>query len=54
MGKYGDDILALVGCALILIGVWKLFPNLIWFAGGGMCLVFSVMIGLGGSRNDHQ
>ncbi len=52
--KYMDDLLALIGCALILYGVWITYPNMIWFAAGGMCLIFSVLIGLGGARNDHK
>lgn len=47
MRKYLDDVLAIAGCALILVGVWKYYPNLIWFAAGGMCLIFGVMVGLG-------
>lgn len=54
MKKYLDDLLALAGCALILYGVWITYPKLIWFVSGGMCLVFSVMIGLGGSRHDPK
>jgi hypothetical protein len=50
MKKYLDDLLALVGCALILYGVWITYPDLIWFAAGGMCLIFSVMIGFGRAR----
>ena len=51
--NYLDDALALAGCGLILVGVWKSYPDMIWFASGGMCLVFSVLIGLG-ARNDHH
>jgi hypothetical protein len=47
MKRYLDDLLALAGCALILYGVWILYPNLIWFVAGGMLLIFSVMIGFG-------
>ena len=54
MKKYLDDLLALAGCALILVGVWRMFPDYIWFAGGLMCLVLSFIVGLGGARNDHK
>lgn len=54
MMRYLDDVLASIGCALLLIGVWKMFPDYIWFAGGLMCLVLSFIVGLGGARNDHQ
>lgn len=45
--KYLDDLLAIIGCALILYGVWIMYPNLIWFAAGGICIIFAFMIGLG-------
>lgn len=42
-----DDVLALAGCGLILFGVWKQYPGMIWFVAGGMCLIFSILTGFG-------
>jgi len=54
MNKYLDDLLVLAGCALILIGVWTVCPVATWFAAGAMCIAGGVLLGLGGTRNDHS
>jgi hypothetical protein len=43
--KYGDDLLVLIGCGLILTGVVRLWPAAGWFVGGAMCIGWGIMIG---------
>jgi hypothetical protein len=49
--KHLDDLLALAGCALLLYGTYELSPLAVWFVGGGMCLIASVLWGIGQKGN---
>ena len=48
LAKYADDLLYLLGCALILVGVYQVLPVAVWFAGGAMCLLAGYAIAKGG------
>jgi hypothetical protein len=55
LSKYVDDALILAGCALILMGVYKVCPVAVWFVSGLMLIVWGVLIGLGKrGTDDHQ
>ena len=47
MGKYLDDILFLVGGALIVVGFYLVLPVLALFASGTLLIVLSILIGMG-------
>jgi hypothetical protein len=44
-GKYLDDVLLVLGCACMLIGVSKISIVATWIIGGVMLIVFGVLIG---------
>jgi len=46
MKRYLDDVLILLGCALILVGVWKINQVATWFVGGGMLIVFGIILAI--------
>jgi hypothetical protein len=48
--RYFDDILLILGCILILIGVYQALPVATWFVAGGMCISFGVLVGLAGNE----
>jgi hypothetical protein len=45
-----DDFFFLLGCGLILFGTWRTWPVAIWFVAGGMCIVWGVLVALGGRK----
>lgn len=47
LAKHLDDLMALMGCILILIGVYQVSPQLVWFVGGGMLILGGIVVGLG-------
>jgi hypothetical protein len=47
MKRYLDDLLILVGCLLILVGVYQVLPVATWFVAGVMLIIFGVLFGLG-------
>lgn len=44
--RYLDDLLALTGCALILVFVYHIEPVFLWLVGGLMCIGFAVLVGM--------
>lgn len=44
MSKYLGDILVIVGCALILVGVYRLWPMVTWFVAGFMLIAAGVLV----------
>ena len=50
LSRHLDDLLILLGCVLILIGVYLVYPVATWFVGGAMCISLGVLAGLGGSK----
>lgn len=45
--KYADDILIVLGCAIILVGVYQFNPALAWIVAGLECVALGVLIGIG-------
>ncbi len=45
--KIFSDILLIGGCGVILAGVYQVWPRATWFVGGGMLIIFGVMVGVG-------
>ncbi len=55
MRKYLDDLLGVIGCALILVGTYQISPLATWFVAGGMCIAWGVLLGLSrGGEHDPQ
>ena len=55
MRKYLDDLLGVIGCALILVGTYQISPLATWFVAGAMCIGWAFLLGIsGGSEYDPQ
>jgi uncharacterized membrane protein SirB2 len=54
LARYLDDLLVVSGCVLVLGGVYQISPVATWLVAGGMLILFGVLLGLGGERNDHS
>ncbi len=49
--KYSDDILLVLGCALILTGLAQWNAVITWITAGGMLIVFAFLIGKAKARD---
>jgi hypothetical protein len=49
--RYGDDILLVVGCGCILVGMAMVNIPLTWMAGGLMLILFGILIGKAKAKN---
>jgi hypothetical protein len=59
MLKYLDDLLILIGCALILVGTYQVCPVATWFVGGVMAIGAGVVLSVAGAgatedKRDHK
>lgn len=45
MKKYLDDSLILLGCVLVLVGIWQIYPAAAWIAGGIMAMGGGIVMG---------
>lgn len=43
--RFLDDIFLLVGCALIVVGVWQIFPPAAWVVAGLMLVGLAYLVG---------
>ena len=46
MAKYLDDILFLIGCGLVVYGVWLIYVPAAWIVAGILTIVFGGLVGL--------
>jgi hypothetical membrane protein len=54
MMRFLDDIFILIGCLLILVGVYQVNPLLVWFVSGVMFLIAGILIGLGKTDGEKR
>ena len=50
IGNYLDDLFIVLGCWMILIGVYVVCPVATLFVGGAMLICAGIIIGLGNRR----
>lgn len=48
IAKRQEDLFVLAGCALVLFGTWQVMPPAVPFVAGAMCIVWSVVLSIGG------
>jgi hypothetical protein len=51
--KFFDDLLMVVGCICVLIGLSKWNVIITWVIGGLMLIVFGVLVGIGKARSKN-
>jgi hypothetical protein len=44
LANYLDDLLVLLGCGLVLFGVYQTFPVAVPFVAGGMCIAWGWLL----------
>jgi hypothetical protein len=51
--KFFDDLLMVIGCVCVLIGLSKWNVTITWVIGGLMLIGFGVLVGIGKARSKN-